>query len=66
VRLVTGARNDIRIASRIIEERKEARDRETEDDTDWTMISTTQSEKSAQPDAVPNAAARSIFEDVDK
>ncbi len=65
-RLVTGARNDIRIASRIIEERKEARDRETEDDTDWTMISTTQSEKSAQPDAVPNAAARSIFEDVDK
>lgn len=65
-RLVTGARNDIRIASRIIEERKEARDRETEDDTDWTMISTTQSEKSAQPDSVPNAAARSIFEDVDK
>lgn len=64
--LVAGARNDIRIATRMLEERKEERDRESEDDTDWSMISTTQSEKLAQPEASPNAAVRSVFDDVDK
>jgi hypothetical protein len=64
--LIAGARNDIRIATSMLEERKEARDRESEDDTDWTMISTTQSEKPAQLEAAPNAAVRSVFDDVDK
>jgi hypothetical protein len=66
MKLVAGARNDIRIATRILEERKEERDRQSEDDSDWTMISTTLSEKPAQPAAAPDATARSIFEDVDK
>ena len=65
-KLVSGARNDILIATRMLEERKEERDRESEDDTDWTMISTTQSEKPAQREAVPDAAVRSVFDDVDK
>jgi hypothetical protein len=64
--LVASARNDIRIATSMLEERKEERDRESEDDTDWTMISSTQSEKPVQPEAAPDRAVRSVFDDVDK
>ncbi len=63
--LVSQARTDIRLSHQILEERKEERDRESKDDIDWSIISTVQSEKPAQPQPKFDAQARSIFDDVD-
>lgn len=63
--LISQARTDIRLSHQILEERREERDRESEDDIDWSIISTVQSEKPAQPQPKIDAQARSIFDDVD-
>jgi hypothetical protein len=62
--LIDDARDQVKRAVETIEERKRERDKETEDDTDWTHI-VTQRKEGAPPIATA-ATKRSVFDDVDK
>lgn len=64
VSLIDNARDQVKRAIEMLEERKRERDEETDDDTDWTHIVT---QKKAEPSSTDAAAVkRSIFDDVDK
>ncbi|KQN72190.1 hypothetical protein ASE94_06580 [Devosia sp. Leaf64] len=64
VSLMDAARDQVKRAIEMLEERKRERDEDTDDDTDWTHIVT---QKKAEPSSADAAAVkRSIFDDVDK
>ena len=64
--LIEAGRKKIEEAMKKLAERKEERDSETEDDSDWTHIVTTTEKAPASTIAVPDPRARSIFDDVDQ
>ncbi|MCA1199212.1 hypothetical protein K9B35_14645 [Sphingomonas sp. R647] len=64
VSLIDDARDQVKRAIDGLEERKQERDEETEDDTDWTHIVTHKKEELSPPE--PAATKRSVFDDVDK
>lgn len=64
VSLIDDARDQVKRAIDGLEERKQERDEETEDDTDWTHIVTHKKEELSPLE--PAATKRSVFDDVDK
>lgn len=62
--LIDDARDQVKRVVETLEERKRERDKESEDDTDWTHI-VTQRKEDAPPSATA-ATKRSVFDDVDK
>ena len=62
--LITDARDHVKREIEILEERKQERDQEAEDDSDWTHIITKKDEE--PPPTASAATKRSVFDDVDK
>ncbi|MGE3149721.1 MAG: hypothetical protein AB7K04_11705, partial [Pseudorhodoplanes sp.] len=62
--LIDDARDQVKRVVETLEERKRERDKESEDDTDWTHIVTQRKEDA--PPSVTAATKRSVFDDVDK
>ncbi|WP_176598287.1 MULTISPECIES: restriction endonuclease [Sphingobium] len=63
--LIDDARMKIKRSIEHLEERKEERDKESEDDADWSHIVTTSSVEDASIPKPAEKTARSIFDDVD-
>jgi hypothetical protein len=71
VKLIVEARDQVKRKIHLLEERKQERDEETEDDTDWTHIVTQKKEEKEEDEEDPSqpepvAKKRSMFDDVDK
>lgn len=71
VKLIVEARDQVKREIHLLEERKQERDEETEDDTDWTHIVTQKKEEKEEDEEDPSqpepvAKKRSMFDDVDK
>jgi hypothetical protein len=72
VKLIAEARDHVKREIHLLEEHKQGRDDETEDDTDWTHIVTQKKEEEKEEDKEdpsqpkPVAKKRSMFDDVDK
>lgn len=62
--LIDDARDQVKRSVETLEERKRQRDRDSEDETDWTHIVTQKKEEA--PPSTPVATKRSVFDDVDK
>lgn len=62
--LINDARDQVKRSVEALEARKQERDAEADDDTDWTHIVTNRKEDEASSSA--SATKRSVFDDVDK
>lgn len=63
-RLIDDARDQVKRAINVLEERKRERDEGSEDDTDWTHIVTQKKEEPSSSEAT--TTKRSVFDDIDK
>ena len=65
VDLIDDARAKIKRSIQHLEERKEERDKESDDDADWSHIVTTSTVEAPAPSKPAETTTRSIFDDVD-